>query len=377
MKLRVALLAATVMAVPLIAKAQPINGLYVGGGIGLNVLQDETVNHSAALGTPNTMAMFNAGYVGELNVGYGLGALNSALSGFRVELEGNYIDNSMQSNNSGANPMLIKGSQDSYGALVNILYDIDPNKLGLNEHIVYPYVGLGAGYEAMNLAGFSETFVTSSRITSGGSNTVGGFAYQGIIGLSWPISSVPGLAVTTEYRMLGVMGPQGAYNASTVSGGHEVARGNLDFGNEFNHEAILGVRYAFGAAPPPPPPTPAPVAAPAPAPAPARTYLVFFDWDKADLTDRAKQIVAEAAQASTRVQYTRIDVNGYTDRSGSAQYNQKLSVKRAENVAAELVRDGVPKNVIDIQGFGETHPLVPTAEGVREPQNRRVEIIIK
>jgi len=41
------------------------------------------------------------------------------------------------------------------------------------------------------------------------------------------------------------------------------------------------------------------------------------------------------------------------------------------------VRDGVPKNVIDIQGFGETHPLVPTAEGVREPQNRRVEIIIK
>jgi len=377
MKLRVALLAATVMAVPLIAKAQPINGLYVGGGIGLNVLQDETVNHSAALGTPNTMAMFNAGYVGELSVGYGLGALNSALSGFRVELEGNYIDNSMQSNNSGANPMLIKGSQDSYGALVNILYDIDPNKLGLNEHIVYPYIGLGAGYEAMNLAGFSETFVTSSRITSGGSNTVGGFAYQGIIGLSWPISSVPGLAVTTEYRMLGVMGPQGAYNASTVSGGHEVARGNLDFGNEFNHEFLLGVRYAFGAAPPPPPPAPAPVAAPAPAPAPARTYLVFFDWDKADLTDRAKQIVAEAAQASTRVQYTRIDVNGYTDRSGSAQYNQKLSVKRAENVAAELVRDGVPKNVIDIQGFGETHPLVPTAEGVREPQNRRVEIIIK
>jgi len=375
MKLRVALLAATVMAVPLIAKAQPINGIYVGGGIGLNLLQDETVNHSPALGTGNSMAAFNPGYVGEVSVGYGLGALNSALSGFRVELEGNYSDNSLQSLGTGAAPASIKGSQDSYGALVNILYDIDPNKLGLSEHFVYPYVGLGAGYEAMNLAGFSENFATSR--TSGGSNTVGGFAYQGIIGLSWPISSVPGLAVTTEYRMLGVMDPQGAYHASTTSGGATVARGNLNFGNEFNHEFLLGVRYAFGAAPPPPPPTPAPVAAPAPAPAPARTYLVFFDWDKADLTDRAKQIVAEAAQASTRVQYTRIDVNGYTDRSGSAQYNQKLSVKRAENVAAELVRDGVPKNVIDIQGFGETHPLVPTAEGVREPQNRRVEIIIK
>ncbi len=130
-------------------------------------------------------------------------------------------------------------------------------------------------------------------------------------------------------------------------------------------------------APPPPPPPPPPVSAPVAAPAPARTYLVFFDWDKADLTDRAKQIVAEAAQASTRVQYTRIEVNGYTDRSGTPKYNQKLSVERANNVAAELVRDGVPQNAIDIQGFGETHPLVQTADGVREPQNRRVEIIIK
>lgn len=375
MKLRLVLLAATVLAVPLVAEAQPVNGIYVGAGIGLNLLQDETVNHSPGLGTGNSMAAFNPGYVGDVSVGYGLGALNSALSGFRVELEGNYMDNSLQSIGTGAAPAAIKGSQDHYGALVNILYDIDPNKLGIHEHFVYPYIGVGAGYEAMNMAGFSETFATAR--TAGGDNTVGGFAYQGIVGFAWPVSAVPGLSITTEYRMLGVMDPQGAYHASTTSGGVTVARGNLNFGNEFNHQFLLGVRYAFGVAPPPPPPAPAPVASPAPAPAPARTYLVFFDWDKADLTDRAKQIVAEAAQASTRVQYTRIDVNGYTDRSGGAQYNQKLSVRRAESVAAELVRDGVPKNVIDIQGFGETHPLVPTADGVREPQNRRVEIIIK
>ena len=378
MKLRIALLAASVLAAPLVAHAQPVNGLYVGGGVGLNMLQDETVNHSAALGTGNAMAAFNPGYLGEVNVGYGLGALNSALKGFRVELEGDYSANSLQSMGSGpGNPAALKGGQNSYGMMANILYDIDPSMFGINEHFVYPYVGVGAGYQMMNLSGFSDTYLNHPGALSGGSNSVGGFAYQGIFGLSFPIASVPGLSVTTEYRMLAVMDPQGAYHASVTSGGAQVARGNLDFGNEFNHEFIVGVRYAFGAAPPPPPPAPAPVAAPAPAPAPARTYLVFFDWDKADLTDRAKQIIGEAAQASTRVQYTRIEVNGYTDRSGTAKYNQKLSVERANNVAAELVSDGVPKNVIDIQGFGETHPLVPTADGVREPQNRRVEIIIK
>ena len=115
----------------------------------------------------------------------------------------------------------------------------------------------------------------------------------------------------------------------------------------------------------------------APAPAPARSYLVFFDWDKANLTPRAQQIIQEAAANSTKVSYTQIQVNGYTDTSGTPQYNQGLSIRRAQAVAAELVKDGVPKNAIAIQGFGETHLLVPTGPGVREPQNRRVEIIIR
>jgi OOP family OmpA-OmpF porin len=104
---------------------------------------------------------------------------------------------------------------------------------------------------------------------------------------------------------------------------------------------------------------------------------VFFDWDKATLTDRARQIVSEAAANSTKVQYTSLEVNGYTDTSGTPKYNQGLSIRRAQAVAAELVKDGVPKSAIAIQGFGETHLLVPTGPGVREPQNRRVEIIIK
>jgi outer membrane protein OmpA-like peptidoglycan-associated protein len=76
------------------------------------------------------------------------------------------------------------------------------------------------------------------------------------------------------------------------------------------------------------------------------------------------------------VQVTRIEVNGHADRTGSAAYNQTLSERRAQNVAAELVRNGVPQNIITVQGFGYTRPLVPTGPGAREPQNRRVEIIL-
>jgi OOP family OmpA-OmpF porin len=77
------------------------------------------------------------------------------------------------------------------------------------------------------------------------------------------------------------------------------------------------------------------------------------------------------------VAVTKIEVNGYADRSGTPAYNQVLSLKRARTVSAELVRLGVPQSTIAIMAFGDTHPLVPTAAGVREPQNRRVEIILK
>ena len=149
----------------------------------------------------------------------------------------------------------------------------------------------------------------------------------------------------------------------------------MTLNDNYNHSILLGVRYAFGAPAPAIAPI-APVAAPAPAVQPASSYLVFFDWDKATLTDRARQIIKQAADNSTHVQYTRIDVNGYTDTSGTPQYNMGLSIRRADVVKGELVRDGVPVAAIATQGFGETHLLVPTGPGVREPQNRRVEIVI-
>jgi OmpA-OmpF porin, OOP family len=133
----------------------------------------------------------------------------------------------------------------------------------------------------------------------------------------------------------------------------------------------LVMSAALAACTPAPPPPPAPAAAPPP---PA-SYLVFFDWNKADLSDRAKQIVRQAADNSAKMHATKIEVNGYTDTSGTPQYNQGLSVRRGQAVAAELVKDGVPQGAIAVHGFGETHLLVPTGPNVREPQNRRVEIV--
>jgi outer membrane protein OmpA-like peptidoglycan-associated protein len=158
------------------------------------------------------------------------------------------------------------------------------------------------------------------------------------------------------------------------------AYGEVDhFYKQSSNEFIVRVLFAFGG---PPvrsvsiaaPPVRFPIIEP---PIRDGTYLVFFDWDRADLSTRARQIVAQAAQASTHIGVTRIEANGYTDLSGSVAYNERLSIRRAKSVAAELVRDGVSASEISIHGYGESNPLVPTKPGVREPQNRRVEIIFR
>ena len=107
-----------------------------------------------------------------------------------------------------------------------------------------------------------------------------------------------------------------------------------------------------------------------------RSYLVFFDWDQSSLSDRARAIVKEAAGAAAKAPHTRVDVTGNADTSGSPEYNLGISMRRGRAVAAELIRDGVAKTDISITAAGDTKPLVPTAPGVREPQNRRVEIVL-
>jgi OmpA family len=105
-------------------------------------------------------------------------------------------------------------------------------------------------------------------------------------------------------------------------------------------------------------------------------FVVFFDTDEATLTPEGAQVVAQAAEAYQETGGARIVVTGYTDAAGPADYNVELSLRRAEVVAAELGRQGVPATDITTLGRGEEDLLVPTADGVSEPRNRRVVIVV-
>jgi outer membrane protein OmpA-like peptidoglycan-associated protein len=118
------------------------------------------------------------------------------------------------------------------------------------------------------------------------------------------------------------------------------------------------------AAPPPPPPPP-----------PEHNFTVFFDWDRANITPEGQQIVEAAAATFKSEPPVPVQVIGHTDTSGSPAYNQTLSVRRAQNVAGALTQAGVPQNAMTVTGVGENDLKVPTPPGVREPQNRRTEII--
>ena len=115
---------------------------------------------------------------------------------------------------------------------------------------------------------------------------------------------------------------------------------------------------------------------PAVAPAPmAHSYMVFFDFNKSDLTPQAVTIVGQAAANAGPAKVTRLTVTGHTDTVGSDAYNMRLSRRRAEAVAAQLEKDGIPSSEIEIVAKGKRDLLVPTADGVKEPQNRRVQIV--
>ena len=118
-------------------------------------------------------------------------------------------------------------------------------------------------------------------------------------------------------------------------------------------------------------------AAPAEKIAPAANpaiYMVFFDFDKSDLSPEARRIIASAARAITAGHESKIKISGYTDTSGTVAYNLKLSLRRADAVEQELVRDGVSADGIGVDGKGEGDLLVKTPDGVREPQNRRATV---
>jgi OmpA-OmpF porin, OOP family len=141
-------------------------------------------------------------------------------------------------------------------------------------------------------------------------------------------------------------------------------------GSGNSNNVVASLTWLFAAAAPPPMAAPMP-----PPPAPERkVFLIFFDWDRDTVTPDGMVIIHQAADAFRAGAPVQIQVTGYTDRSGSPAFNQRLSERRANNVANALVQTGVPRTQMVVSGRGENDNRVPTADGVREPQNRRVEI---
>ncbi|MBI3196095.1 MAG: OmpA family protein [Rhodospirillales bacterium] len=121
-------------------------------------------------------------------------------------------------------------------------------------------------------------------------------------------------------------------------------------------------------APPPPPPPPPP--------AQPTSFMVFFDWDRSNLSTQAMNTIQQAATAYKTRGSARVTATGHTDTSGPDGYNMALSLRRANAVKNALVAEGVPATAIQVVGRGEQSPMVQTGDGVREPQNRRVEIVM-
>ncbi len=344
--------AAASLALGATANATTINGWYVGLEGGANWIDDwdqtffTTNGTGVVTDTDLVNTGFDTGWAALATVGYGFGA------GWRGEFEAGYRDNNSDSILLNGAPFVgadIDLSQLSL--MVNVLYDIPLTQA------VSLSLGAGAG------ADYAMYDITVPAGSSSDETWV--FAYQGIAGLNYAVGQQTSLFV--NYRYFRALEPDVDFRPQLL--------GYADSDDIVNHTVTLGLRFALNgpaaepavAPPPPPPPPPAEPSAP-------REYIVFFGHNKTNLTAEALDVVKQAAAAAKEYGSASILVVGHADRSGSAKYNEKLSLRRANTVKGALVTEGISGGSVTVTGKGESDPMVPTADGVREPQNRRVHI---
>jgi OOP family OmpA-OmpF porin len=354
MKLRFALLAgAALLALSSAPAMAQGNGFYTGLAGGANWLNESTVSGA---GTSNDVD-FDLGYGLLGKVGYGF------MDNFRTELELGYRANDVDSTSApGVNA---SGDVSAWTAFANVFYDFMPKEK------FNPFVGVGLGAARVSV---DNARANATRIIDD-SDTVA--AYQGIVGASYALTD--NWLVTADYR----------YTASFSDLDLRATNGAAVEADWSNHAIMLGLTYRFGApAKPMPPAAPMPVAAPAPAPAPAapppapaprapETYIVFFAFDKADISPVASQVLDRAVADYRATGSTNVRIEGNADRSGSNTYNQRLSQRRAEAVATYLRSKGIAQNAIQTVANGEEKPRVPTADGVRNDENRNAQIYLR
>ncbi len=336
----------------------------------------------AIIGTSAEDSDFTGANVGSLDLDLGLGGVVAAgmqfRSGFRFEGELSYRHNGASTfNNANAG-----GSLSSLAGMGNLIWEYD------NSSGIYPYLGAGIG-----LAYVSAFDINLGAQTVDDSDVT--MAYQGIAGLAFAVT--PNLSLTAEYR----------YFFTEDADFRNSANADLK-ASYANHSALLGLRYRFGSSPqrveqaqarpvvrpvarqvePRPrrlaPPPPARQVAQQTLPASQaqaamqlrQTYVVFFNTDSASLTPEARATVAQASTRAKADQAKVIELTGHADRAGSAAYNLRLSQRRAESTAVEFRNNGVTAEA-RLFARGETDPEVPTADGVSNPRNRRVEIVVQ
>lgn len=338
-------LLAAVLVAPVAAQADPVPGWYLGLGVSGNQTLDGNTHFS---GSQNVV---------EYDLGWGVhGSGGYAFqNGLRLEGEVAHHQADVDQVVGGTGGT---GSLNTTTFMGNLLYDVRTGTM------FTPYLGAGLG---LAIADADNAGTLSNGFNMNDDQFV--FVWQAIVGLATQLSR--NWAVTADYRYIDTSYPRfsltGGGNARTENGSHNI---------------MLGVRYSFGHEPPPP--VAETVAPTVPTVASSRvaasttvpqSYMVFFDFDESVLTPEAKRILAIAAQEFQRGGYIRIVVTGHTDTMGTAKYNQGLSNKRASAVRAELGRLGVSADAVKALGAGESGLLVPTADQVREAQNRRAEIV--
>jgi len=348
------------------------DGFYIGGQGGVNFTPDMTF--SGPVGSPLFRTDQKAGYAAGFVLGYDFGHWSS-------EFEFTHRDNDINTltivNDGGMGVALgvgafapgllppARGDVRSNAFMWNLYYNFAPEKK------FNPFVGLGVGVARITLNGVGGGGPSVPAFIAGQKDT--NFAAQGIAGFRQQLSDAVYLVLSYRYTHMGDFAaviPTGAVVDPDVN----------------NHTIMLGVIVKFGqpkpapapapvAAPPPPPPPPAPVVAPAPRTIPG-PFIVFFDWDSDGLDEQAMAILREAAAAFREYGIARVVAIGHADRSGPEAYNEGLASRRSQSVLGVFVGLGIPQAAINIEGRGERENRVPTVDGVRERQNRRVEITL-
>ena len=341
MKLR-HLLLGTACALGSLGAAEAATGWYFSLGAGPNWLNDSDYSISGGT-TYSGSTDFDTGYAVGSAIGYDWGR-------WRGEFEVSYRQNDVDCVTYGGEVgecQYADGGVWELSQMVNVLYDVP---LGGKWS-----ASVGAGVGGVLVVADGDAIFQASLLPDLDDYVVAG---QLMAGVNYELSDR--WQAFADYRFFLADDPemnfldQGGEGASTVSF------------EKSDHTILVGLRFDLqrdGAAPPPVVP-PAPVKGP-------KQFIVFFGFNKSNLTPEAARVVADAAAAAKEYGSASISVVGHTDTSGSDAYNQALSMRRSQTVKDGLVAQGIPGSMVSTSGRGEAELMVQTGNGVKEPQNRR------